>query len=212
MRLFLVALIAGLLAALSVARADDTTPADFAGAHVGLDIGYGLGSSGDWCQCSPIPLGTDAFGGDGGIFVGGEAGYGLRLGPLVLEASARLSYADVDFADACPGFGTCTGDLAWLGETFASAGVVLYDYILVAASVGYAAGDVSVAVGAADDDTSTHDGLMLGARSEFGMPGGWRMGVEYRHYDMSGTNMTAGGPVEIDWETESVSFAIRYEL
>jgi opacity protein-like surface antigen len=212
LRLLFAAFVLALFAAPAVAQADDTTPADFSGVHLGLDIGYGLGASGDWCQCTPIPIGTDAVGGDGGILIGGEAGYGERLGPLVLEATARMSYADVDFADACPGIGTCSGELAWLGETFASAGVVLYDFILVAASVGYAAGDVSVAVGPADDDTSTHEGLMLGARSEFGMPGGWRMGVEYRHYDMSGTNMTAGGPVEIDWETESVSFAIRYEL
>lgn len=211
MRLLFVALIASLFVVPAVARADDTTPADFSGAHLGLDIGYGLGASGDWCLCTPIPLGTDAVGGDGGIFVGGEAGYGLRLGPLVLEASGRLSYADVNFADAC-GIGTCHGELDWLGEVFASAGVVVFDDILIAASAGYAAGDVSVSVGGAADDTSTHDGLMLGGRVEFGMPGGWRMGVEYRHYDMSGTNATAGGPVEIDWETEAVSFAIRYEL
>lgn len=211
MRLFLFALIAGLFASLTVASADDTTPADFAGLHVGLDIGYGLGASGDWCQCSPIPIGTDLVGGDGGIFVGGEAGYGVRLGALVLEASTRLSYAEVEFSDACAGLGNCNGDLAWLGEAFASAGVVLYDYILIAGSVGYAAGDVTVDFGPSDD-TSTHEGLMLGGRAEFGMPGGWRMGFEYRHYDMSGTNMTPGGAVDVDWETESVSFNIRYEL
>lgn len=211
MRLLTAALVAGLAAAPSAATAEDNTPADFAGLHLGLDMGYGLGVGGDWCLCSPIPLGADAVGGDGGILVGGEAGYGVRFGPIVLDAAVRLSYADIDFAEACPGIGTCSGELAWLGEAVATAGVVVFDDILLAASVGYAAGDVSVVAGFADD-TSTHDGRMLGGRVEFGMPGGWRMGVEYRYYDMAGTNLTASGPVEIEWQTESVSFTIRYEL
>ncbi len=195
----------------SIARAGDP-PADFTGVYLGLSTGYGFGATGDWCYCSPLPVAASAVGGEGGIVIGGEAGYGMRVGPLVVEAGARASYADVRFFEyPCVAGLACSGELAWLGEAQMSAGLAFGD-ILVTGGVGYAVGDVHANIGSAPTDTSTHEGHVLTARIEQGMSDGWRMGFEYRYYDMSGTNDLAGAPVDFDWNAQSAAFVIRYEL
>jgi len=187
-------------------------PADFTGVYLGLSTGYGFGTSGDWCFCSPLPAAAGAVGGEGGVIIGGEAGYGMRLGPIVVEAGARASYADIRFFEnPCVAALACSGELAWLGEAQVSAGVAIGD-VLVAGGIGYAIGDVHANVGASPTNTSTHEGHVFTARVEQGMSDGWRMGFEYRYYDMSGTNDLAGAPVDFDWTAQSAAFVIRYEL
>lgn len=195
----------------SEAREPDP-PADFAGVFVGLNTGYGFGASGDWCYCSFLPSLADATEGEGGIIVGGDAGFGVRLGPIVVEAAARASHADVKFADACGAATPCSGETGWLAEAQLSAGVVLFDGLLVAGTWGYAAADVHALIGTADASTALHDGAVLAARVEQAMSEGWRMGLEYRRYDMHGDNETPAGTVDIDWETEAIALVIHYEL
>lgn len=196
-------------AALSVqnARADDAR-AEFSGFYVGLNTGYGFGASGDWCFCTFLPNVTDAAGGEGGVLAGAEAGYDLRWGPIVLEAAARLSHADLRFSERCLAGLTCTGELAWLGEAQISAGVVVGD-LLFAGTIGYGMADVHAQAATAPADTALHDGRVLAARVESGMSGGWRMGVEYRHFDMQGTH--DGPDTEIAWTAHALSLVIRYE-
>jgi hypothetical protein len=201
------------------ARAASPT-ADFSGAHVGLDTSYGFGAAGDWCFCSFLPSALDATGGSGGIIVGGEAGYGWRLGAFVVEGDVRMAYANVAFAQSCAPDLRCDGELSWLGEAEVSAGFVLNDILLVA-SAGYVAGDVRARMidvgGVLDEETSLHEGHIFGARIEQGMIGGWRFGLEYRYYDMSGEPaLTAGGAqpttVDVKWQAHVAGLTIRYEV
>ena len=205
------------------ARAEER-PADFSGLSLGMQTGYGFGA-GDWCYCSPVALVADATGGNGGIDVGLHAAYGVRLGPLALEAETRLSYADVAFSDMCRPTLACSGKTDWLGEAGVSAGLVFWHDKKLAATLGYAVGDVrakttvlsGAAAGASRENTAMHDGLVYGVRGEQAMSGGWRFGLEYRYYDMSGTNLTAdtaGAAVDakIDWHAHVVGFTIAYEL
>jgi opacity protein-like surface antigen len=210
-RLLVFAFVAAACSSVNVARAGDP-PADFTGPYLGISTGYGFGAGGDWCFCSPVPAAADAAEGEGGIVVGGEAGYGVRFGLVVVEAGVRASYADIGFFEnSCAGALACSGELAWLGEAQVSVGVVIGD-VLVAGGIGYAAGDVHADIGPSSTSTSTHDGRVLSVRLEQGMSDGWRMGLEYRYYDMSGTNDLAGAPVDFDWTTQSAAFTIRYEL
>src|SRR5690606_10737759 len=129
-RAMVLALIVAALANAADAHASDP-PADFSGTYLGLSTGYGFGASGDWCLCSPLPAAAGALGGEGGIVVGGEAGYGLRFGPLVVEASARASYADIRFfEELCSASDPCSGELAWLGEAEVAAGLTVYDILV----------------------------------------------------------------------------------
>jgi outer membrane immunogenic protein len=220
-RLVLVAYVACavLLSATIVARAEQRA-ADFSGVYLGLQTSYGFGAGGDWCFCTFVPPALDAAGGEGGILVGGEAGYGLRLGALVVEAEGRLSYSDVAFAELCAPNLRCEGELSWLGETQVSVGFIVMDDILIAATAGLATGEVTArasGAGVSDEDSSIHNGVTFGARVEQGMIGGWRFGLEYRYYDMSGDNTLTPGtgapaPVDIDWHAHVAGLTIRYEL
>lgn len=94
------------------------------------------------------------------------------------------------------------------------------DDILIAGTAGLATGGVTahtVGLGAPDEDSSVHDGVTYGARVEQGMSGGWRFGLEYRYYDMSGDNTLRAGTappesVAIDWHAHVAGLTIRYEL
>jgi len=210
-------------AALAQASAAEP-PADFAGFSLGLHTSYGFGAS-DWCFCNFVGPAIDATGGDGGVLVGPQATYGLRFGDFVLEGDARLSYASVAFADSCGPALACAGELEWLADVDLNAGVVIFGDILVAATLGYAEGDVRAstvvtagpAIGTTREQTTTHDGLVYGAHVDLAMSGGWRYGLEYRYYDMSGTNLAAdatGAPVqaEIDWHAHVAGLTIAYEF
>lgn len=205
------ALIAAVFACAGEARAS-TQPADFSGVYLGLDIGYGAGASGDWCYCTFLPSVTDATGGEGGIFAAGEAGYGVRLGPIMIEAAARAGHADIRFAEMCAGGLTCNGELAWIAEAQLSAGVVVFENILVAGTISVAAADVHAQAGASEASTALHDGHGFAARIENAMSGGWRMGIEYRRYEMSGTNEAGAGDVDIEWSADTIGLVIHYEL
>lgn len=209
-RAFLFAVLLVAFAPLANAREKDP-PADFDGLFIGLNTGYGFGAAGDWCNCTFLPSVADVTEGEGGIVVGAELGYGIRLGPLVIEAAARASHADVKFAEVCAAGIPCSGETTWLAEAQVSAGFVVFDNILIAGAWGYAAAAVDAQMGPYAS-SATHDGAVLAARVEQAMSENWRMGLEYRHYDMQGTNGTPVGEVDIDWQTEVVSFAIHYEL
>lgn len=198
--------------------------ANYSGPSLGLQTSYGFGAS-DWCFCSPLSAVVDATGGDGGIVVGGHAAYGVRLGPIVLEGEARLSYSDVAFADSCGTALACAGELLWLAEADVTAGFVVFGDMLIAGTLGYATGDVrattmvttGAAAGATREETTAHDGRVYGARIEEAMSGGWRFGLEYRYYDMSGANLAAtatGAPAQagIDWHAHVAGLTITYEL
>jgi opacity protein-like surface antigen len=209
--------------AVQAAAAAPSTQADFSGLSIGLQTSYGFGAS-DWCFCNFVGPAVDATGGRGGIVVGGHAAYGARLGPIVLEGEGRLSYANVAFAETCGPALACAGALQWLGEADATAGYAFGD-TMFAATLGYAEGDVRAttsvtagpARGTAREETTTHEGRVYGARLEQAMSGGWRFGLEYRYYDMQGTNLAAdpaGAPtqVAIDWHAHVAGLTISYEL
>jgi len=118
----------------------------------------------------------------------------------------------------------CSGELHWLGEADLNAGLVIFGDTMLAASLGYAEGDVQAsttvlagpALGSAREETNVHDGVVYGARIEKAMTGGWRFGLEYRFYDMQGGSRAidaSGMPaeVEIDWHAHVAGLTIGYE-
>ena len=189
-----------------------SAPAQFEGLYLGLDTGYGFGSAGDWCFCSFVPAATDAAEGEGGITIAGDLGYAVRLGPLFFEPAIRTGYASMKFSETCSRSTVCDSELSWLAEAQLSVGVIVYRNLAIAGSFGVAAANVYAQIGTTAETSAVHNGSVVGARLEQGMPDGWRMGVEYRHYDMRGSNETPTGNVDIEWKTQSLSLIIRYEL
>lgn len=191
--------------------------ADFSGAFLGLQTEYGFGAQGDWCGCTFSPAVTDSAGGEGGMLAGLQAGYDWRFGSFVVEAGVRASYADLGFDRVCAGAARCEGALDWLAEAQVSAGFVFFGDTLVVATAGLAAGDVDAVAGGAIKSTATHDGHVFGLRGEQAMSDGWRFGIEYRYYDMEGTNRldTPTSPpsdVDIAWTAHVVGLTIANEF
>ena len=214
MRLGLLAVFGVYLAMPAHAQSHDPY-ADFSGVYLGVQTDYASGGSSDWCNCTPAPFVTDAGGGDGGIVAGGHAGYDLRWGALVLEAETKLSYADVSFAETCGAF-SCAGEAQWLAEAHVGAGVV-FGRTMIAVQAGLVAGDVEARSNAFTPSsapaTSIHDGTVLGARLEYAMIDGWRIALEYRHYDMKGENdIASGAPVDIEWTSDVAGLRMTYEI
>ena len=215
MRLGLRAVLSVCLAMPAQARPHDPH-ADYSGVYLGVQTDYGSGGGGgDWCSCTPAPFVADAGGGNGGLLAGGHIGLDWRWGLLVVEAETRLSYAEISFAETCGAF-SCAGELQWLSEAQAGAGLV-FGRTLIMATAGYAAGGVQAQTNAFAPNTaaatSIHDGRAFGARIEYAMIDGWRMALEYRHYDMKGENDIAGAaPVAIEWTTHVAGLRMTYEL
>ncbi|MFM9863010.1 MAG: outer membrane protein [Micropepsaceae bacterium] len=191
--------------------------ADFSGAFLGLQSEYGFGATGDWCGCTFVTPVTDSAGGEGGILAGVQAGYDWRFGPFVVEAGVRVSYADLGFDRVCAAAARCDGALDWLAEAQLSAGVVIFGDMLIAATAGLAAGDVEAIAGGALKTTATHDGHVFALRGEQAMSHGWRFGVEYRYYEMEGTNRldtptSAPADVAIAWTAHVVGLTVANEF
>ncbi len=191
--------------------------ADFSGAFLGIQTEYGFGAQGDWCGCSFVTPVTDSAGGEGGMLAGVQAGYDWRIGGLIIEAGVRASYADLAFDRVCAGAARCEGALDWLAEAQVSAGFVIFGDMLVAATAGFAAGDVEAVAGATLKSTATHDGHVFALRGEQAMSGGWRFGLEYRYYEMEGTNRldtptSAPSDVAITWTAHVVGLTIANEF
>lgn len=191
--------------------------ADFSGAFLGLQTEYGFGAHGDWCGCSFVTPATDAAGGEGGIIAGAQAGYDIRFGAFVLEAAVRASYADLGFDRVCAGTARCEGALTWLGEAQVSAGFVVFDDILIVGSAGLVGGDVRATAGGRLESSEIHDGHVYAVRGEQAMSGGWRFGIEYRFYEMDGTNRldtptSAASDVDIAWTAHVIGLTIANEF
>jgi hypothetical protein len=205
---------AALLAAVPAVARDSGPKADFAGLFVGVQTQYGFGAQGDWSYAAPI---AGAANGEGGVGAGVQAGYGWRAGAFVLEGQLRASYADLAFDNVCAPTVRCNGQLDWLAEAQAGVGIVVFGDIMLMASAGLAAGDVEAAAGGRLKETATHDGHVLALRGDWGMSGGWRYGVEYRYYDMAGTNRldtptTAPTDIDVAWTVHAIGLTIANEF
>jgi hypothetical protein len=190
--------------------------ASFDGAYLGVQTAYGFGAQGDWCGCTFLPPVSDAAGGEGGILSGVQAGFDWRMGSFVAGVGVRGSYADLAFDKVCAGAARCEGKLDWLSEAELRAGVIFGD-VLVAGSAGLGLGSVEASAGGALKSSATHDGHSYGLRGELSMSGGWRYGLEYRYYDMGGTNRldtptTVASDVAVAWSAHTVGLTIVNEF
>lgn len=205
-------------AAFAPAMAKDP-PADFSGATLGLEVDYGFGGNSQWCFCTNVPIAVDATGGDGGVVGGLQAGYDVRVDRFVVGAETRLSFSDLAFANECSDDVHCSGVLRWAGEVHARAGVV-FDDILIYAMGGYAFGtvhsqtiDLSGAAPIAISADELHEGPVAGGGVELAMGEGWRFGLQYTFYDMSGSGGVLGGRnIDLDWTAHAGGLRIAYEI
>jgi outer membrane immunogenic protein len=183
------------------------------GFYVGLNAGYGFGSS-NWSNNV-----TAATTGDfdiSGVLVGGTIGYNLQFGSAVFGIEADIDWTNIKGSIATNCIGTCETSSDWLGTVRGRIGYA-FDRFLPYATAGAAFGDIkgSVASGARSF-SETNVGWTAGAGLEYAFISSWSAKVEYLYVDLgkatcdatcSGTN-----PFDVTFTTHIVRAGLNYKF
>lgn len=167
---------------------------DWSGNYVGIQLGYGTGSSDAYELLSPSgayvdgPLGYTADGFTGGIHFGRNAVTGKTV--FGIEADAEI--ADINGTWDWQNGNTLTKRIDWTGSLRARFGYAA-DQVLVYATAGVAAASVNMAaVGSGAvllSGSETTIGWTVGGGVEYALDGMWSVRGEYRYTDYGDTSV-----------------------
>jgi outer membrane immunogenic protein len=218
MNRFTLAACAGLLAAamaLPAFAADFPQPAfkapyaapwNWTGFYVGINGGYGFGTS-NW---------TSAGGSTGdfnvrGALAGGTIGYNLQTGLWVwgLEGDVDASWIKGTDATIC-----CETKNDWLATARGRIGYAM-DRWLPFLTGGAAFGDVKMTPVGFPSETTTKIGWTVGGGLEYAFQGAWSAKVEYLYVDLGKANCsvaTCGADNDVTFKTSIVRGGINYHF
>jgi outer membrane immunogenic protein len=218
MNRFTLAACAGLLAAamaLPAFAADFPQPAfkapyaapwNWTGFYVGINGGYGFGTS-NW---------TSAGGSTGdfnvrGALAGGTIGYNLQTGLWVwgLEGDVDASWIKGTDATIC-----CETKNDWLATARGRIGYVM-DRWMPYITGGAAFGDVKMTQVGGASETDTRFGWTGGGGLEYAFMGAWSAKVEYLYVDLGNASCsvaTCGGANDVTFKTSIVRGGINYHF
>ena len=171
--------------------------------------------------------GTDTNPEFAGYMIGGQAGYDVQLGHVVVGIAADTAFTDAEGGQACPNgiFFTCTSKLEQLSMLTGRIGLA-HNRALVYVKGGVAFGDVTLgftpnggdAVEAlqlldpASSASKTMTGWTAGAGMEFAFMDGWSASAEYMYYDLGKERFDADTPFDADVTGNTVRFGLNYRF
>jgi outer membrane immunogenic protein len=161
----------------------------------------------------------------GGYQSGGQAGYNLQAGRVVLGVEADYGYSNANGAVSCPNalFFTCEAELNKLGTLAGRVGVT-WGRALFYAKGGWAFGEVSAAgranilpPGIGVKSTEWSNGWALGGGMEFALTNSWSAKAEYLHYDLGKetyqvSTFGTGEFVSADAKGDTVRIGVNYHF
>lgn len=154
------------------------------GVYVGLNGGYGWGSS-DWTGS----VATGSLNPGGGLF-GGTIGFNIQNGGFVygLEGDVAGSWirSNTSTGTGFCSFPGCQIQTSWFATARARVGYA-FDRALVYVTAGGAFGDVQMSTGGLTA-TSTNAGWTAGLGVEYGILGPWSAKAEYLYADLGTAN------------------------
>jgi outer membrane immunogenic protein len=158
---------------------------NWSGFYVGLNAGYGFGTSNwDLPTVNTKPK---------GFLAGGTAGYNWQSGALVYGLEADLDWSDVKGHTAC-GIGTCTTANSWLSTIRGRLGYA-FDRFLPYVTAGGAYGHVKATNTAATPGllgaSATPFGWTAGVGLEYAFLGNLTAKIEYLYVDLGKFNCVA---------------------
>jgi len=185
-------------------------PFNWSGFYIGINGGYGFGSS-EW---SSGPFSSGSFNTTGGL-VGGTVGYNLQTGVWVwgIEGDGDASWIKGSTSVAnCFG---CETRNDWLATARARIGYA-WDRWLPYLTGGAAFGDVKMTPPAPDTFTvKTKVGWTIGGGVEYGFLGAWSAKVEYLYVDLGkaacGSASCSAG-VDVKFNTSLVRAGLNYRF
>ncbi len=174
-----------------------TAPVNWGGIYLGVNGGYGFGSS-NWTNAG---VSTGSFRTDGAL-VGGTIGLNYAgYGGLMFGVEGDLDWSALkgsSSTSACAGLGVTTGAACetqseWLSTARVRAGYA-FNRILIFATAGAAIGDFQVALNPPATFLSVGPqlGWTAGAGIEFAFTDNWTAKVEYLYVDLGTISCPAG--------------------
>jgi outer membrane immunogenic protein len=187
-------------------------PVNWSGPYVGVEGGYGWGSS---HHDDATGFNSGSFSTDGGL-VGGTVGYNWQTGPFVFGAEGDMSWADM--GGATGGGGACSGATPYCSTRLSDLGTVRgrlgysLGQIMPYATGGLAFGDLHGGEG----DIPANGGSGTGSRYRIGWAAGagvedafsprWSAKLEYLHVDLGNGPIFSDTFADGSTAAEHVSF------
>jgi outer membrane immunogenic protein len=180
--------------------------ASWTGFYVGVNGGYGFGSS-DWDvpAVSPSPKGA---------LVGGTLGYNLQTGLWVWGLETDVDWTDMRASVTC-GVGTCESKNDWLGTARLRLGFAGWNNWLPYLTGGGAFGDIKATNAALVSANKTQFGWTAGLGIEYAFLGNWSGKLEYLYADLGSADFGTAfgvGTDNVSFSTNIVRMGINYRF
>jgi outer membrane immunogenic protein len=185
---------AALMLVILAARAADMLPykapplsppmlANWSGAYIGVNAGYGFGTS-DWDfpAVSARPEGWLA---------GGTLGYNFQSGAILWGVEGDYDYSTLKGSIDCPAGVTCETKNSWLATARARLGYAGFGNWLPYFTGGAAFGDIKATNSLVGDAHKVKFGWAAGAGLEYAMLAHWSLKLEYLYVDLGGFDCAA---------------------
>ena len=177
-----------LFATLAAQAADLSTPrykapaysapatASWTGFYIGLNAGYGFGTS-NW----DIPASTNS---PKGLLAGATIGYNFQTGTWVWGVEGDFDYSGMKGTADCAVGVTCETKNSWLGTARARLGYAGWNNWLPYITGGLAVGDIKATNSARTSANKTKMGWAIGGGLEYAMMTNWSVKLEYLYVDL----------------------------
>jgi outer membrane immunogenic protein len=158
---------------------------NWTGFYVGLNAGYGFGTS-NW-EVPPVSNKPK------GMLVGGTAGYNWQAGSIVYGAEADIAWSNVKGEVAC-GVGVCETRNEWLSTIRGRIGYAFdrwLPYVTAGGAVGHVKATNTGLTPGFFGASATPFGWTFGAGLEYAFMGNWTAKLEYLYVDLGKFNCVA---------------------
>jgi outer membrane immunogenic protein len=173
---------------------------NWTGAYVGINGGYGWGSS---SFSGPLVGSSSPTGG----LIGGTLGYNYQVGQAVLGLEGDLDWSNINGSTICGGV-SCSTRNHWLGTTRVRLGYAA-DRFMPYVTGGAAFGDINNNIGGLSA-TSTKAGWTVGGGVEAALAGPWTAKLEYLYVDLGHGGGIAG--TDASFHTNIVRAGLNYRF
>lgn len=165
----------------------------WSGFYAGISGGYGWGNA----LRKPTGGGAETSNGTTGFVLGGQIGYNLDLGGMVISTEADLQGTNLGYDQAIPGIGTFKTGVDFFGTLRGRAGMS-FGQVMPYLTAGFAAGrgtaSVTSPANVVTSQSANHLGWTVGVGMEAMATQNITFKAEYLYVDL-GTQSYAGLPV-----------------
>jgi outer membrane immunogenic protein len=177
---------------------------DWSGFYVGVNGGYGWGSS----RYDFGAAGANRFNVNGGL-AGGTIGYNYQFGQTVVGIEGDFDWANLNGSSACVA-GICQTKVDWLSTVRGRLGYAI-DRFMPFVTAGAAFGDVKANIPGLGSQSNTQAGWTVGGGAEYAFAPNWTIKAEYLYVDLGKFNCTTCG-ANVKFNENIVRAGLNYKF